>query len=95
MSRGKAYNREQRERVVRNRKRLMKETGLEHKTDDDGRLAKKHPYDCGKADCGCCHPHKKNKACASKNKDEHGILEEVIEKETHNEMCHDMCDFGD
>jgi hypothetical protein len=95
MSRDRGYNREQRERVIKNRKRLMKDTDLHHRSEEDGRYAKRHPYDCGKTDCGVCHPHKKNKACASKNKDEHLLLEEVIDKETHAELTVDMCDFRD
>jgi hypothetical protein len=26
--------------------------------EEPGRLRKKHPYDCGKADCLCCHAEK-------------------------------------
>ena len=90
MGRGRGYNREQRERVVKNRKRLMKDTGLEHQhMEQDGRYVKRHPYDCGRADCGVCHGHKRQ-GCESKFKDEHVLLEIVIDKETKEELKEDM-----
>lgn len=86
MGRGRGYNREQRERVVKNRKRLMRDTGLKHqKMEQDGRYVKQHPYDCGKADCGVCSGHKRH-GCESKNKDEHVLLEIEIAKEVQLEL---------
>lgn len=86
MSRGRDYNREQRERVIKNRKRLMRDTGLQHqKMHQDGRYVKRHPYDCGRADCGVCHPHKLP-GCESKCKDEHVLLEIEIAKEVQLEL---------
>ena len=85
MKRGKAFRIEQKERVIKNRKRLMKETDLHHRHEDDNRYNKRHPYDCGKTDCGCCHPHKVH-GCESKNKDEHVLLEKLIDKEVVEEL---------
>jgi hypothetical protein len=54
-----------------------------------GRFVKRHPYDCGSTKCGICHPHKQNKACKSKFKDEHGILEEVVKAEVYDDFGED------
>lgn len=91
MKRDRAYVREQRKRVIRNRKKLVRDLHGEGCRKHEGQYSKHHPYDCGKTDCMLCHGHKKNKACGSKWKDEHGEMEEIIEKEVKNEMC----DFGD
>ena len=56
MKRSKAYRIEQRERVVKNRKRLIKELGTDLGTKQcDGMMDKKHPLDCGKPGCLVCH----------------------------------------
>ena len=94
MSRGRGYNREQRERVIKDRKRKVREMQTSDGIHPDGEYAKRHPFDCGRTDCGCCHPHKVN-GCESKNKDEHVKLEIQIDKEAHEELTHDMCDFGE
>lgn len=95
MKHDRAYNREQRERVIRNRKRMVRDTKSPDGVRADGEYAKRHPYDCGRTDCMLCHGHKKNKACASKWKDDHAMMEIEIQKETQEELKHDMCDFGD
>jgi hypothetical protein len=59
MKRDKAFRIEQRERVIKNRKRLMKDTDLQHRNENqDNRYNKQHPYDCGNAACLVCHPEK-------------------------------------
>ena len=59
MKRDRAFRIEQKERVIKNRKNLIKETGLEHsKQHQNNRYNKKHPYDCGNADCLLCHGEK-------------------------------------
>lgn len=100
MSRDRGFRREQRERVIRNRRKLVKETdkslsAFREEKAEYNRYNKRHPYDCGKTDCGVCHPHKANKACANKQKNVQGEIEEIIDKEVHDELCDDMCDFGD
>lgn len=98
MTRDKAWRREQNKNVINSRKKLLKHIDpnrVEYFQDKENKLAVKHPLDCGKTDCGLCHGHKKNKACASKWHDEHAIVDKVIEKETHDELCEEMCDFGD
>jgi hypothetical protein len=81
MKRDKAFRIKQRERVIKNRVKLKKDTDLVHRHEDQpGRYAKRHPYDCGRTDCGRCHPHKVH-GCESKNKDEHVLLEKLIDKE--------------
>jgi hypothetical protein len=97
MKRNKAWRRDKDKNVIRKRKKLLKHVDpqrVEYFEDKENRLAVKHPLDCGNTDCGVCHGHKR-KGCSSKWKDEHGKLEEVIEKETHEELKRDMCDFGD
>lgn len=59
MNRDRGFRRKQRERVIKNRVKLKKETDLVHKHDDQpGRYAKRHPYDCGKPGCLSCHNEK-------------------------------------
>jgi hypothetical protein len=59
MKRSREYRFEQKERVIKNRKKLMKVTGLEHSKNDDNRYSKAHPYDCGISNCQRCRTHKK------------------------------------
>ncbi|MCE5317410.1 MAG: hypothetical protein LLG04_08635 [Parachlamydia sp.] len=95
MTRDRGYRRKQRDRVIKNRKKLVRDLDGEGCWKYEGKYGKHHPYDCGKTDCMLCHAHKKNKACASKWKDEHALQEIEIQKETHEELTNDMCDFGD
>lgn len=56
MKRDRAFRIEQRERVIKNRIKLKKDTDLVHKHEDHpGRWAKQHPYDCGNPECLVCH----------------------------------------
>jgi hypothetical protein len=59
-NRGRAWRRKQRDRVIANRKRfLMQREGpdgiLAHRA--DGKMADRHPYDCGRR-CLMCHGEK-------------------------------------
>jgi len=99
MKRNRGWRREQNERVVDNRIDYLKKVErsperVKYFEDKKNKLAVKHPCDCGKTDCGCCHPQKR-KGCESKNKDEHVLLEIQIAKELNEELRDDMCDFGD
>lgn len=59
MNRDRGFRRQQRERVINNRKRLMRDTDLQHKHEDQSnRYNKRHPYDCGKSGCLVCHSEK-------------------------------------
>jgi hypothetical protein len=59
MKRDKAFRIKQRERVIKNRVKLKKDTNLVHRHEDQpGRYAKRHPYDCGNTQCLVCHPEK-------------------------------------
>jgi hypothetical protein len=96
MKRDRGFRRQQRERVIKNRKRLMKDTNLQHRHEEqENRYNKRHPYDCGRTDCGCCHPHKVH-GCESKNKDEHVLLEKLIDKEVIEDSYKDQVrdEFG-
>jgi hypothetical protein len=98
MQRDKAWRRNKDDNIIRKRKKLLKHVDPRRVQDFEGkenRLVVKHPLDCGKPDCGLCHAHKKNKACASKLKDDHALQEIEIQKETQEELKNDMCDFGD
>jgi hypothetical protein len=98
MHRDKAWRRDKDKNVIRRRKKLLKHVDpgrVEYFEDKENRLAVKHPLDCGNANCGLCHGHKRNKACASKMKDDHALQEIEIRKETQKELKNDMCDFGD
>ena len=51
----RAVRRHHRARVARNRRKLMLAKGNEHDAaKPDGRLAERHPYDCGRR-CLMCH----------------------------------------
>lgn len=65
----RAYRRQQNDRVIKSRLKLVKErddkhkdvtgkTYYEHVAEEPGRLRKKHPYDCGKTQCQLCHSEK-------------------------------------
>jgi hypothetical protein len=59
MKRDRAFRIEQRERVIKNRVKLKKDTDLVHRHEDQpGRYAKRHPYDCGNPECLVCHGEK-------------------------------------
>ena len=59
MKRDRAFRIEQRERVIKNRVKLKKDTNLVHRHEDQpGRYAKRHPYDCGNPECLVCHSEK-------------------------------------
>jgi hypothetical protein len=59
MQRDRGFRRQQRERVIHNRKNLMRDTGLEHrKQEQENRYNKRHPYDCGNPQCLVCHSEK-------------------------------------
>jgi hypothetical protein len=88
MTRSREYNREQRERVIKNRKRLIRDMKMSDGIKHDGEYAKRHPYDCGHKDCPLCHRHKV-KGCESKDKDKHAILDLIIEKEVKDELKED------
>jgi hypothetical protein len=94
MKRSRAYVREQRKRVIKNRKKLVRDSKLPDGNRVDGEYAKRHPFDCGKTDCMLCHGHKKNKACGSKWKDERGELEEIIKKEMREELRNTVEETG-
>lgn len=56
MSRNRSWRRFQAARVIKKRKRLMRDTRLEHQKEDQlNRYNKQHPYDCGNPQCGVCH----------------------------------------
>ena len=77
MKHNKAFRIEQKERVINNRKKLKKDTKLILKHEDqDGRFAKKHPYDCGKAGCQICHSHK-NMGNSLKRADVKLLIEDI------------------
>ena len=84
MKKSRAYNREQRDRVIKNRKRLIRDMQTSDGVKPDGKYAKHHPFDCGKSDCGLCHP-QKVKGCESKNKTKKDMLNIIIEKEVKEE----------
>ncbi len=87
MKRNRSWRRSQDKRVIHNRMNFLKKTDPKRAKffeDKQNRLAVKHPCDCGRTDCGTCHCHKRP-GCSTKWKDEHGILNEVIEKEMLNE----------
>lgn len=59
MKRDRAFRIDQKERVIKNRKRLMKDTDLHHRNEhQDNRYNKRHPYDCGNPQCLICHREK-------------------------------------
>ncbi len=98
MKRDKAWRRDKDKNIIKKRKNLLKHVDpnrVEYFDDKENRLAVKHPLDCGNPKCGLCNAHKKNKACASKLKDEHGMLEEIVQNEIHDELNNDVCDFED
>jgi hypothetical protein len=99
MKRNKAWRRDNDKKLIVKRKKLLRDLNnkdyLKKFEGEEHRLAVKHPLDCGRTDCGICHHYKVNKACASKSKDEHILVEQQIEKEVHDELRDDMCDFGD
>lgn len=83
MKRDKAYRVEQRERVINNRKQLKKDMKIINSHDDqNGRLAKQHPLDCGKPNCQVCHSHK-NKGNSMKESNKQKKIERIrrLEKE--------------
>lgn len=91
MKRSRAWRISQTERVVDNRLKFLKETDknrVKYFEDERNRLAGKHPCDCGHTDCGVCHGHKLP-GCASKWKDEHALLEDVIRKESFDDVNDD------
>lgn len=90
MKRNRAWRRSQDKRVIENRMRFLKDSGtstdrIESFKKKKNKLAVHHPNDCGRTDCGVCHP-QKMPGCESKNKDEHVILEKIICKEAKEEV---------
>ena len=69
MKRDRGYRRQQRDRVIKSRKNLIRDVKQSDGIKADGEYAKRHPYDCGHTRCPLCSRHKVNKACASKDKD--------------------------
>lgn len=63
MKRSRAWRRTQKERVVNNRMKEMKALGIAKEgwivIQEPHRMEKKHPLDCGNAQCLLCH-HEKN-----------------------------------
>lgn len=62
MKRSKAYRIKQKERVIKNRKTLLKNVTNYPPTkmvEEPNRMSKRHPLDCGVAGCPLCH-HEKN-----------------------------------
>jgi hypothetical protein len=57
MKRDRAYYRKQRARIIANRAREMRDLGNDHMLDEPGRMAVKHPLDCGRR-CMVCHGEK-------------------------------------
>jgi hypothetical protein len=89
MKRDKGYRIHNRDRIIKNRKRLLKSLDkdlLDVLKDAENRMSKKHPLDCGNTKCGICSAYKKH---PSKNKDEHDILEDIIKYEAKEELLDD------
>ena len=75
MKRDEGFRREQRERVIKNRVRFVKDveeknSKYSRKASDlvQGKLVKRHPADCGRADCQCCHLEKISKKSKRKRR---------------------------
>lgn len=61
MKRNKEYRIEQEERIINNRKTLLKSvTNYPNGKllEEPHRMAKQHPFDCGKPNCPVCHSEK-------------------------------------
>lgn len=55
MSRGRGYQREQRDRIIDKRVNELRALGFEHlRAREPGRWFKRHPLDCGNPRCGMC-----------------------------------------
>lgn len=58
MNRDRGFRRQQRDRIVKNRQKEIKELPVTISEKDmahPGTMAKKHPLDCGKPGCHVCH----------------------------------------
>lgn len=77
----KAYRLAQEERIIKKRLKLVKatdsphvypdgKTHYEHVAEAANALNKRHPFDCGKADCMMCHGHKIHPKMGSKKRRE-------------------------
>jgi hypothetical protein len=92
MKRDRGWRKQQNDRIIKKRKRLLRDVSkymLEYFDGKENKLAIKHPLDCGKTDCGICAGHKRNKACKSKSKDIHGLLEEILKRDIPDEANYD------
>jgi hypothetical protein len=83
MKRDRRYRIEQRERVIRNRKRFINDCKVLTNM-VEGELEKRHPLDCGNPGCLVCHPHKSGKNYSVEDK-----IERVIQKEIEEQLDSD------
>lgn len=93
MNRDRGFRREQRERIIDHRIDDIKAHeengiyGLKADSVTKGKLVKKHPFDCGKADCQNCHGEKvKPKGHGKRKQKIRRLIEEELEARADDEI---------